>query len=322
MSPLLRVKVACSAAEIEHLASAWDSLLTPDLSLFQSYRWNRLAANVFGDREQPYFLFAENDNGAAILPAVVDVREQIVRFAGEQMFDYRDYLARGANTPLLHAWQEVAALNLPIAIRAIRRRQDPIWDRMPRTFFTRAPHLSSDAITADEFVHSHSRAFSRLRKLERMGLHVRQYSGDSPVARHIYELRARQSMEGELFHDPPRVEFMVAACREEGSRCEIFTLEHGSTLAAALVTFRDAEVRRFYTIYYNHGWARFSPGVCLLFEISRRSLEQGLSFDLMTGEQAYKMRIADGAQELFEVKAGAAELREAFSEAAAVEHAA
>jgi CelD/BcsL family acetyltransferase involved in cellulose biosynthesis len=297
----------------------WDALLTPDLSLFQSYRWNRLAAEVFGDREQPQFIFAENDNGAAILPAVVDIQEQTIRFAGEQMFDYRDYLARGDSAPAIHAWNELIALNLPTAIKAIRRPTDPIWNRLPQTFFTRAPRLSSNAISADELTHSHSRAFRRLRKLGRMEIHVRQYSGDSRVVRQIYELRARQANEGELFHDPRRVEFIVAACRQEGSRCEIFTLEHGSSLAAALVTFRDEEVRRFYTIYYDHAWRRFSPGISLLFEVSRRTSEQRLSFDFMTGEQAYKMRIADEAEDLFEVKASALELREAFSEAAAVE---
>jgi CelD/BcsL family acetyltransferase involved in cellulose biosynthesis len=281
-----------------------------------------LAADVFGDRERPQFIFAENDNGAAILPAVVDIQEQTIRFAGEQLFDYRDYLARGDSAPAVHAWNELIALNLPIAIKAIRRPTDPIWNRMPQTLFTRAPRLLGNAISADEFAHSHSSAFRRLRKLERMGMHVRQCSGDSRVARQIYELRARQAIEGELFHDPRRVEFIVAACLQEGPRCEIFTLEHGGTLAAALVTFRDEAVRRFYTIYYDHSWGRFSPGISLLFEVSRHTLEQRLSFDFMTGEQAYKMRIANGAQDLFEVRASASELREAFSEALAVEHAA
>ena len=232
------------------------------------------------------------------------------------MFDYRDYLARGDCAPAIHAWSELIALNVPIAIKAIRRPIDSLWNRLPQTFFTRAPRLAGDAISAEEFAHSHSRAFRRLRKLQRMGIHVRQYSGDSRVARQIYELRARQSMEGELFRGPRRVEFIVAACRQEGPRCEIFTLERGSTLAAGLVTFRDEEVRRFYTIYYDHSWRRFSPGISLLFEVSRRTLEQRLSFDFMTGEQAYKLRIANGAQDLFEVRANTSELREAFSEAA------
>lgn len=319
---MFRVRVARSTAEIERLAPAWDGLLTPDLTLFQSYRWNRLAADVFRDREQPYFVFAENDNGTAILPAVVDRTSQTIGFAGERLFDYRDHLNKGDQGPLIRAWQELATLSLPIAITAVRRIHIPIWDQFPKQFFSRAPHLSGNGITAEQFVQNHSRAFSRLRKLERMGLHVRQYSGGSPTARQIYELRAKQSSEGELFHDPRRVEFIMAACREEGSRCEIFTLEHGSTLAAALVTFRDGGVRRFYTIYYNHGWSRFSPGVSLLFEVSRRSLEEGLSFDFMTGEQGYKMRIADGARDLFKVKASGAELRDLLSEKAAIQRAA
>ena len=115
---------------------------------------------------------------------------------------------------------------------------------------------------------------------------------------------------------------MIAACSTEASRCEIFALEHGSTLAAALVTFRDADWRRFYTIFYDRQWARFSPGVSLLFEIARRSLEQGINVDLMTGEQPYKMRVAQSAQELFNVKATAAELRELFPAAAIADFAA
>ena len=142
-----------------------------------------------------------------------------------------------------------------------------------------------------------------------MGLLIRQYSGESRVVRSIYERRAQQSGERELFHDPQRVEFMIAVCREEGARCEVFTLEHGSTLAAALVTFRDGNFRRFYTTYYDHAWARYSPGVSLLFEISRRSIEDGLGFDLMTGEQSFKTRIAQTAQDLFQVNASATQLR-------------
>jgi hypothetical protein len=50
-----------------------------------------------------------------------------------------------------------------------------------------------------------------------------------------------------------------------------------------------------------------------LFEIARRSIAQKLSCDLMTGEQAYKMRIARSAQDLFQVRATAQELQELLS---------
>jgi len=309
---VLRLNVARSAAEIETLSAVWDSLFHPDLSLFQTFRWNRLAAQIFASREAPYFVFAENENGAAILPAVIDTKSRTISFAGERLFDYRDYLGRGDRAPIVAAWQQLGSLDMPLSITAVCRAESEIWKGMPKHFFSRAPRLQRNAISPEEFAKGHSRAFSRLRKLERMGLAIHQYSGDSPIIRQIYTRRAAQSAEGELFHDAARVEFMIAACREEGTRCEVFSLEHGSTLAAALVTFRDGDYRRFYTIYYDHKWARFSPGVSLLFEVSRRSLEQGINFDLMTGEQGYKLRIARSAQDLFTVNASASQLREFF----------
>lgn len=319
---MFRLKVARSAAEIEELSSVWDSLLAPELSLFQSYRWNHLAAQAFASREQPHFIFAESGCGAAIIPAVIDKQSRTIRFAGERLFDYRDYLAQGDQAALTGAWQQLPVLNLPLSVTSVCRPESEVWRRLPKTFFSRAPRLVNNATAAEQFEQQHSRAFSRFRRLERMGLRIAQYRGDSAIVRHIYELRARQSAEGELFHDPLRVDFMVAVCREEGSACEVFTLEHGSTLAAALVTFRDHGIRRFYTACYHRGWARYSPGASLLFEIARRSLAQELSCDLMTGEQAYKMRIARDAQDLFQVQATAQELQELVSRQTTLERAA
>ena len=319
---MFQLRVARSAQEVETLASPWHSLMNQGLSLFQSHRWNLLAAKIFAQREEPYFIFAEDDNGAAILPAVIQTRSQTIGFAGECLFDYRDYLAGGDPAALRAAWQKLASLDLPLSVTAISRTEDRIWEGMPRTFFSRAPRLHRSEIRAEQFVESHARAFSRLRKLERMGLRITEYSGDSPIAADIYRLRAAQSNPGELFSDALRAEFMVAVCRSAGLGCKIFALEHGSTLAAALVTFRDSDWRRFYTIFYDHRWARFSPGTSLLFEAARRSLEEGINIDLMTGEQPYKMRLANSTADLFKVSASAAEMRSVFPQPAAIDSAA
>jgi CelD/BcsL family acetyltransferase involved in cellulose biosynthesis len=134
------------------------------------------------------------------------------------------------------------------------------------------------------------------------------------MVRRIYELRGRLAASADLFEDRLRVEFMAEICRQEGSGCEVFTLEHQATLAAALITFRDNGMRRFYTTYYDREWAHYSPGVSLLFEVARRSLEQGLGCDLMTGEQEYKARLTNTAQDLFEIKVNASQLRQAICE--------
>jgi CelD/BcsL family acetyltransferase involved in cellulose biosynthesis len=310
---LFRLRVARNVAEVEGLRGLWESLFTPDLTLFQSHRWNALAARLFADREAPFFVAAEDDNGAAILPAVIHGQEKTISFAGERLFDYRDYLHQGDASVLQRAWRELTKLGLPIEVTAVRRDQAPIWSSLPKSHFSRAPHLNSGGVSASQFAHSHSRAFSRLRRLERMGLSVIEYPGTSGAVRRIYECRSQQSGPGELFHDHRRVDFMVAICREEGPRCQLFTLEHGHTIAAALVTFRDENCQRFYTTYYDHAWSRYSPGVTLLFEVARRSLEEGLDFDLMTGEQAYKSRITHSAEDLYQVKASADEFSEALA---------
>lgn len=310
---MFRLRVACSVAEIEELRGIWDSLQTPELTLFQSHRWNLLAARLFSDREAPYFVVAEDDNGAAILPAVVVQGTKTIGFAGESLFDYRDYLHRGDASVLQRAWQELAKLGLPLEITAIRRDRAPVWSSLPKTSFSRSPRLYAKGITAHQFAHSHPRAFSRLRRLERMGLSIIEYPGNSSVAKRIYECRSQQCGPEELFHDRRRLDFMVEACREEGSRCQIFTLEHGRTIAAALITFRDGNCRRFYTTYYDHAWSRYSPGVTLLFEVARQSIQQGLDCDLMTGEQPYKLRITQAAEELHTVQASPQELSAALA---------
>ena len=58
------------------------------------------------------------------------------------------------------------------------------------------------------------------------------------------------------------------------------------------MTFREPQVRRFYTIYFDQAWSRYSPGTVLLYEVTRRSLAAGLECDYMTGEHGYKLRFA------------------------------
>jgi len=318
----LRTRVARSSAEIDALRAAWESCEREQGTIFQTFAWNRLAATMFADREEPHFVFCEDDNGLAIIPAVIRRESQILSFAGETLFDYRDYLAYGDPSALERGWQQLSALGLSFTTMAICHPEAAIWKVLPKTFYSRSPRLSSDEISADMFAHKHARAFSRLHKLERLGLEIKQYSGAHGMVRRIYELRSRQSIPGELFHDSRRVEFMVAVCTQEGSRCQVFTLEHGGTLAAAVITFRDRELRRFYTTYYDRNWARYSPGVSLLFEVARRTLQEGLSFDLMTGEQPYKLRIAQNGQDLFQVTATPEQMKEASTLMCAAEHAA
>jgi CelD/BcsL family acetyltransferase involved in cellulose biosynthesis len=320
---LIRTKVARSAAELESLRSAWESLWSPELTLFQSYRWNEFAAKVFAAREEPYVVFAESDSGMAILPAAINLERKHICFLGETLFDYRDYLTCGAADVLQAAWETLKGLDLPIEVVAIRRPEARIWSELPKSPYSGAPYLRAMSITPEEFSAMHTRKGSRLRRLFRMGVEFRVHSGDeAKLAEHIYQCKGRQGGAGSLFADDPRRAFMCAIAQREGPNCEIFTFEKGSNLIAALVAFRDGTYRRFYTTYYDRQWARYSPGIELLFEATRRSLQEQVDFDFMTGEQVYKMRLATAVKPLFKVEATAQELREAVAGARASERAA
>lgn len=308
---MLRIVIIRSAHGLEPLRSAWERLYRDGgYSIFQSPGWNLLAARVFSAVAEPMVIHAESENGAAIIPACLT--DGPISFLGEALFDYRDVLARGDDRVLRRAWQQVAAEQWPLSIGALRAERAPEWQQagFDPSPFCNAPGVRRQDVSAEEFVSRHTRSGRLLRRLARAGVECHSHSGhDTALVRYIYEAKAQQlaPIPGNLFADPARVDFMVAVAGID-ARCEIFTLESAGTLVAALVTFRDDPVRRFYTTYYDRAWAHFSPGVALLYEVTRRSLAEGLDCDYMTGEQPHKVRFATHLAPLLRVEAEAAEL--------------
>jgi CelD/BcsL family acetyltransferase involved in cellulose biosynthesis len=149
-----------------------------------------------------------------------------------------------------------------------------------------------------------------LRKLQRAGAELKHYTGeDSRLVRWIYEQKAQQPTPdgANVFSDHERIDFMVAWCAMAGPRCDIFCFEAGSQIISALVTFRDetsrTPARRFYTICFDPHWEKFSPGTLLVYEVTRRSLAEGLDADFMTGEQPHKLRLATTSVPLYRASA-------------------
>jgi CelD/BcsL family acetyltransferase involved in cellulose biosynthesis len=56
----------------------------------------------------------------------------------------------------------------------------------------------------------------------------------------------------------------------------------------------------------------YSPGVALLYEVTRASLAENLDCDYLTGEQEYKMRFATSVMPLYRVDVTAGELAESL----------
>jgi CelD/BcsL family acetyltransferase involved in cellulose biosynthesis len=125
---------------------------------------------------------------------------------------------------------------------------------------------------------------------------MRDTAAITQIVRRMYELKARHES-GSLFRDPLRIDAVVEMAASAPTA--VFTIEHDGELVAAVLTFIDGNVCRFYGIYYDERWAKCSPGVSLLYRVIERAQARGLDFDLMTGEQSYKMRFASEVVPLY-----------------------
>lgn len=313
MSPV-RIILARSVDELEKLRPLWDWLARDSArTMFQNFGWNRLAAEIFRERLSPAVCAVESDSGASIIPAVVNRFANRLELLGETLFDYRDVLHAGDPETLKIAWRTLARLNLPLSVTAVDSEAAAThWAVLKPIEFAKAPWVDASKLTAESFRALHTRAARQLRRLERKGATLCQYPGtDQHLVRRIYQLKAEQFAgdENNVFRDERRREFMIAIAASERNNCQIFTLEDDAgCMLAALVTFLDRNVRRFYTIYFDPSWAVYSPGVALVFAATAISLEQGLSCDYMTGEYPYKLRFANASRTLYRIEASPSQI--------------
>ena len=269
---------------------------------------------MFAGREEPFVVCVESSNGAAVLPAVIRHKAGSLRLLGEELFDYRCFLYQGDVEVLRPAVAELSRCGLPLEIVAVREDDlGALPQGLPRLPFCGAPRVRRADIDADQFTARHPRLTRNLRRLARLGFEFRRYQGDYPgLVRFIYEKKAAQDPRS-LFHDRPRVEFMVQAAMMLPDVFEIFTLEDEASIAAAVVSVRDQACRRFYTGWFSPELEQHSPALSLICEVTRRSLAEGLDCDYMTGEQPYKRRLATSSAQLYRVQASTQELADAGS---------
>jgi CelD/BcsL family acetyltransferase involved in cellulose biosynthesis len=292
------------------LRPLWEELCADGrYTVFQNFELNRLATEHFSEREEPYIVCAESQNGAAIVPAVLRHSDGTIRLLGEELFDYRAFLHTGDDEILRAAVGKLAELERPLEIVAVREGdRNVVTDELELLPFAAAPGASCAQVSAEDFAAGHTRLARNLRRMERLGFELKRYDGaNAPLLRWIYAAKAGQSASS-LFHDSPRIEFLVSAAAMMPEVFEVFTLENGGQVAAAVVALRDRNWRRFYTGWFAQEYEKHSPALALIFEMTRQSLAEGMDCDYMTGEQPYKMRLATSSVALFRVRATSEQL--------------
>src|SRR6266853_1092592 len=292
------------------LRALWEQLCPAgNYTVFQRFDLNLLAAERFAEREEPYVSCAESERGAAIVPAALRRGDGTIRMLGEELFDYRAFLHTGEDEVLRAALAALAETGRPLEVVALREGdRSALSDELELLPFAAAPGVSSAQISAGEFGAAHTRLARNLRRMEKLGFELRTYDGgNGRLLRSIYAAKAGQS-ESSLFHDSVRIEFLVKAAAMMPGVFEVFTLENGGRMGAAVVTLRDRGCRRFYTGWFAAEYQKHSPALALIYEVTRRSLAAGLDCDYMTGEQPYKMRLATNSVPLYRWRATAEDL--------------
>jgi CelD/BcsL family acetyltransferase involved in cellulose biosynthesis len=310
MPQKLKTSICRSVLELSRIRPLWESFhRSRDGTIFQRFELNLLAAERFAGREEPYVVCVEGPSGAAIVPAVLRHRDNSIRLLGEELFDYRCFLHSGDGEVLRVALAALAPLERRLEILAMRESdRDGMAGGLQFLPFAAAPGVNRRHVSAEEFAAAHTRLARNLRRLERLGFALRRHNGrNAMLLRSIYTGKAAQHP-GSLFHDPERIEFLVSAAGLMPEVFEIFILEKGPLMAAAAVTLRDGNCRRFYTGWFAPEYEKHSPALALIYGVTRQSLEAGLDCDYMTGEHPYKMRLATSSVQLYRVCATAQEL--------------
>jgi CelD/BcsL family acetyltransferase involved in cellulose biosynthesis len=305
-----RVSIYSSAWEFEKLRSRWESIcIAGQATIFQDFDWNLLAAKIFAHREAPFVVCAEASYGIAIIPAVRRCSDGSLRLLGEELFDYRNFLHNGDELVLRAALSALAQTQGALEVVAVQESErKSVMEELDLLPFTVAPSVNCAETSAEQFAEMHNRLGRNFRRFRKLGFDFKTYHGDSSeLLRDIYTWKTAQDS-ASLFHDPGRVEFIVQAARMAPQCCEIFALERGPRLAAALVTWRDGDFRRFYTGWFDPEYGKLSPAMTLIYEVTRQSLASGLNSDYMTGEQPYKLRLATSSMPLYRLHATSEQL--------------
>ena len=300
---MIRSRILTKASDFESVRVLWERLaLRPEATVFQQFHWNRLAAELFADREEPHVIVASRGEDAVILPLAIR-KSGTAALLGETLFDYRDMLSTGDQELEHDVLAEASQLGLPLEITALRADIAGRWHIFEHQPFCKAPSIVRANCSAEHLIEMHRRLGRLSWRIASRGVTLQRRDGsDSALVRDLYLKKSTQ--EGSLFKDPLRREFMDRICFEEGNRCQIYTFETATDLVAAILTLRsDDRTRHFYTVYFDPAWGTFSPGQVLLFDAAALTLADGLDCDFLTGEYPYKMRIANDAVTLVRIEA-------------------
>lgn len=228
---------------------------------------------------------------------------------GAGMFDYCDAIGAPSVAALRAAAEvprEVPGLRADSSWAAAWRALAPDWGA-PRHC---APFLAA-GLGAEELDCRHPKAAERLRRIARQGAWGAVTDPSSRAALLEWLLRQKQERMQALGRDnvlgAPEAAWLRRMVARYPQFAELWRGEIGGRCAAGFLTWRGTGVRYGYLLAFAPEFARFSPGVLLLYHVLRECQREGREMDFLTGDQPFKLRFAAGRRDLFHLRLPAAQ---------------
>ncbi|MDP9067556.1 MAG: GNAT family N-acetyltransferase [Actinomycetota bacterium] len=320
----LQMSLECTEACFE--LPEWQELLRadPDRHIFGTPRWNKLWWEEFGSGKELFILtMKRGDDVAAVVPLYRKVAEgrRILRFVGG--IDLTDYLGPICSLPdrddvaetLVEwlvgtdvEWDEFDAHNMPVPFGFAEFLVERA-DRAGLTFKLDQEETAAVLpLPADWESYLASLDAKQRHELKRKR---RRLGRDHPDAR--FRTATSETLEGDFrtfvemhrgteghkghFMRPEIATFFdrVARAFMEAGWLRLDLLEIGDRAIASTFSFEAAGTFYLYNSAYEPDAARLSPGLVLVSELVKQSIEKGLkTFDFLRGPERYKYQL--GAQ--------------------------
>lgn len=300
-------------------------------SCFQRFAFARTWGEVFFRRGATP-LVVHDAAGEWILPWAA--RDGVLFPIGHGVFDYVDAVGQGTAADALECragmlaralrrcpdWRRMEMQGLPEESPFLgfwRRLAAELGSEAAITPFAAAPLLrcgTGGTAMVEEFARGHGRAEERLRQAERRGwLGQLEAAGERRdllawlLAQKQRRLEARGETNVLQAGEAEWLDGMVALGREAG--VELWAYRREGIPAAGLLTFLLPPVRYGYLLAFAAEMAAASPGITLLYFALRATVRAGMDFDFLTGEQPYKLRFANAARRLLQLRVQRTALR-------------
>jgi hypothetical protein len=259
--------------------------------VFQRFALARHWAAIFG-REAEIAVWI-SDDPPLVVPLAL--RDGQVGFVGEGLFDYIDLI--GGASP--RAEREAAEAVSQLAWRSSQCTGVPAstphgayWSTLAGggQAYSAAPVRSSGGDLARE----HPRAERRWAAAQVELARAEEGGERRRCLAWLLDHKARALAASGAVNVLGRREqaWLVAMVEREPGLSELWSLRRKGEMLAAMLCWRSAAVRYAYTISYDARAAALSPGVLALYGVLRHTMNEGRSFNFLTGEQEFKLRFA------------------------------